>query len=131
MSKKNRNVGGGVKTGAAATASVDAKSASVRGSFNVDVAELTKDVTFPVQIFVKNDTPTLLVESELGVVLQPYTSGEFTARNAEKLQRAASNFEQLCFINNWTDGVLLSLEAFDEEGDECGKDGESDPPKGD
>lgn len=103
MSKKNAQ--------AAKSSVATVTSSAVPGVFNSDVKALAEGKDFPFSIYVTNNTNQPIVEAELNAVVPPYQTVEVTVRDADKLQRAASNFEQLCFINNWTDGISLSDKA--------------------
>lgn len=78
------------------------------GVFNSDVEALCEGKEYPFSVWVTNNTPTPIVEAELHAVMVPHGTVEVTVRDFAQLQRSASNFEQLCFINGWVDGVSIS-----------------------
>ncbi len=108
----------GAKTGAAKVATVTKE--FVPGVFNTDISALLEGKDFPFSVYVTNNTPQPIVEAELHVSVAPHSTVEATVRDGAQLHRAAANFEQLCEINKWTDGITVSDTAPAEDAPEGG-----------
>jgi hypothetical protein len=118
MPKIENEVPASTPTATAAAIKVARKATTItsegqQGAANSEISGLMTGAAYPSSVWVTNNTIAPLISPELNIIVPAHSTREATARSHDQLQRAISDFEQLCVINRWHDGIIVSNQPPD------------------